>query len=125
MKRKTKINDLASLKLAQVEREVELVERELSLKTKGTLIWESVLDLSFFSNKDKPGVKNLLVEHFSPITQMVSSFLINNIIKPKSKWVRKISTTLSSIVIQRYSKFFQLLFKTFLQDDQIESKSKL
>lgn len=124
MKRKTPIRDLTSLKLAQTERRAEIIEREVKIRLKANAWRESLADLSFFSNNNKSGIKNILVENISPLTSMLSSFFINKIIKPKSRWVRRLSTLISSFVIEKYSGTLQFVLNTLLKEDDFEKCNK-
>ncbi|MEQ8909767.1 MAG: hypothetical protein RIC95_11275 [Vicingaceae bacterium] len=124
MKRQTPIKDINSLKLAQIEREAEAAEREINVRLRAHALKESLFDLSFFSKNQEGGVKNLIVENISPITSLLSSFLINKVIKPKSKWLRRISTIVSSFVIEKYSGTLQFVLNTLLKDDKVDQPAK-
>jgi hypothetical protein len=125
MKRNTIIKDLHSLKLAQLEREAETAERELSMKLKAYEIWDNLFDFSFKDKGGAGGLKGFLVDNVSPITQSISDFLINKIIKPKSVWVRKASLVLSSLLIEKYSGTIQFLINTLFKEEPVETKSDL
>ncbi len=124
MKRRTIIKDLHSLKVAQLEREAETAEREISMKLKAYEIWDNLFDFSFSAKDGQKGLKGFLVDNISPITKSISDFLINKIIKPKSVWVRKASLVLSSLIIEKYSGTFKFLINTLFKEEPVETKPK-
>jgi hypothetical protein len=126
MNRKTKIKDLNSLRAAQAEMEAEIVKREINLKLKTIEIRESLFDFSLISESSEGGIKGFIERNIAPIANSASNFLIKKIIKPKSKWVRKLSTLATSLLIKKYSGSLQSIFHNLLNDPKkIENEPRI
>lgn len=117
MRTKTNITDIQSLRLAKAEVAAEIAQREIKMKIKAEEIQQSFFDFSSLKQTSTDLITHFIDKNISPITSTISSFIIKKVIKPKNKWVRKLSILASTLLIQKYSGTLQSAFKAFLEED--------
>lgn len=114
MKTKTNIVDLHSLHLAKAELTAEVAHREVNMKIKAQEVKASFFDFSKFKQKSTESILNFLDDNFSLGASTLSNFVIKYIIRPKNKWIKRLSIAASNAIIKKYSKVIKAVFKVLL-----------
>ncbi len=122
MSSKSKISDLKTLQLAKVELKSQILKNEHVIEEKIMLFKENLFD----STDDKNESSSLFGISSKLISNLLSSFIITKMVKPRSKTVKKAAIFFSSLIIQKYgSKLTDLLVdflkkpKKDINDEQI------
>jgi len=109
------ITDLKSLQAAKVELEQEIIAREFNIKIQYAEIKDSIFNLSYLKTEGVAAFKGFLSENFGLISAAVSGFIVNKVIRPKNKWIRKLSTAGISLLVKKYSGIIEKNIRTLLQ----------
>jgi len=114
MKTKTKIKDLHSLKIAKAELTAEVSYREVNMQIKAQELKESLFDFNKFKKQTTNILLDFLDENFNLGASSLSNLIIKYIIRPKNKWVRRLSMAASNFAIKKYSSLIKSAIKVLL-----------
>jgi len=114
MKTKTKIKDLHSLKIAKAELTAEVSYREVNMQIKAQELKESLFDFNKFKKQTTNSLLDFLDENFNLGASSLSNLIIKYIIRPKNKWVRRLSMAASNFAIKKYSSLIKSAIKVLL-----------
>lgn len=114
MKTKTKIKDLHTLKVAKAELTAEVSYREVNMQIKAQELKESLFDFNKFKKQTANNLLDFLDENFNLGASSLSNLIIKYIIRPKNKWVRRLSMAASNFAIKKYSSLIKSAIKVLL-----------
>lgn len=114
MKTKTKIKDLHTLKVAKAELTAEVSYREVNMQIKAHELKESLFDFNKFKKQTANNLLDFLDENFNLGASSLSNLIIKYIIRPKNKWVRRLSMAASNFAIKKYSSLIKSAIKVLL-----------
>jgi hypothetical protein len=114
MKTNTKIKDIHTLKMAKAELTAEVAHREVNMKIKVQELKDSFFDFSKFKQKSTESILGFFESNFNLGASAISNFVIKYLIRPKNKWVRRISMAASNLFIKKYSKVLKAAFNVLL-----------
>lgn len=118
MKTKTKIKDLHSLKIAKAELTAEVSYREVNMQIKAQELKESLFDFNKFKKQTANNLLDYLDENFNLGASSLSNLVIKYIIRPKNKWVRRLSMAASNFAIKKYSSLIKSAIKVLLGTEE-------
>ncbi|MAC95250.1 MAG: hypothetical protein CMC96_07095 [Flavobacteriales bacterium] len=118
MKTKTKIKDLHSLKIAKAELTAEVSYREVNMQIKAQELKESLFDFNKFKKQTTDSLLDFLDENFNLGASSLSNLIIKYIIRPKNKWVRRLSMAASNFAIKKYSSLIKSAIKVLLGTEE-------
>lgn len=118
MKTKTKIKDLHSLKIAKAELTAEISYREVNMQIKAQELKESLFDFNKFKKQTTNSLLDFLDENFNLGASSLSNLIIKYIIRPKNKWVRRLSMAASNFAIKKYSSLIKSAIKVLLGTEE-------
>lgn len=118
MKTKTKIKDLHSLKIAKAELTAEVSYREVNMQIKAQELKESLFDFNKFKKQTANNLLDFLDENFNLGASSLSNLIIKYIIRPKNKWVRRLSMAASNFAIKKYSSLIKSAIKVLLGTEE-------
>lgn len=118
MKIRTEIKDIHSLKMAKAELTAEVARREVNVKIKVEELKDSLFDFSNFKQRSTEFFLSFFENNFNVGASALSNFVIKYLIRPKSKWIRRLTMAGSSFFINKYSKVIQSVFKVLLGTEE-------
>src|SRR5690554_1527303 len=118
MKTKTKIKDLHTLKVAKAELTAEVSYREVNMQIKAQELKESLFDFNKFKKQTTNSLLDFLDENFNLGASSLSNLVIKYIIRPKNKWVRRLSMAASNFAIKKYSSLIKSAIKVLLGTEE-------
>lgn len=118
MKTKTKIKDLHTLKVAKAELTAEVSYREVNMQIKAQELKESLFDFNKFKKQTTNSLLDFLDENFNLGASSLSNLIIKYIIRPKNKWVRRLSMAASNFAIKKYSSLIKSAIKVLLGTEE-------
>jgi|GEM_PF-1607605 len=118
MKTKTKIKDLHTLKVAKAELTAEVSYREVNMQIKAQELKKSLFDFNKFKKQTTDSLLDFLDENFNLGASSLSNLIIKYIIRPKNKWVRRLSMAVSNFAIKKYSSLIKSAIKVLLGTEE-------
>lgn len=114
MKNKNNIKDIHTLRMAKAELTAEVAHREVNIKIKAQEVKDSFFDFSKIKEKSTESILSFFDNNFNMGASAISNFVIKYLIRPKKKWVRRLSMAASNILINKYSKVLKSVFNVLL-----------
>lgn len=114
MKTRTKIVDLASLRMAKSEIEADLLVHELNIRVMAADIKHSFFHFSFFKGGGFSNIKSFIFQHLSSLTAVASGFLVNTFFRPKGRIAKKLTIAATTLLMKKFSANFKTKIKNFI-----------